>query len=66
MSAPGEIHRLVERFDRNLDAYRSGAYKETQVRREFVDPFFVALGWDGISRPAFATGFVLDAAVRRA
>ena len=66
MSAPGGVVELVERFDRNVDAYRSGAYKETQVRREFVDPFFIALGWDRISRPAFATGFVLDTAVRRA
>ena len=36
-----KIEELVLRFDRNLDAYRSGQYNETQVRREFVDPFFI-------------------------
>jgi len=41
-----EIERLVERFARNLDAYRRAEYKETQVRVEFIDPMFEALGWD--------------------
>jgi len=41
-----EIERLVERFARNLDAYKRAEYKETQVRVEFIDPMFEALGWD--------------------
>ncbi len=40
------ISNLVERFERNIDAYHSPAYNETQLRREFIDPFFEALGWD--------------------
>lgn len=43
---PTEIPGLVERFERNLDAYRSEVYNETRLRREFLDPFFKALGWD--------------------
>jgi hypothetical protein len=35
MAAPKEILDLVERFDRNRDAYRSAQYNETQLRREF-------------------------------
>ena len=46
MTAPDTIKRLVEQFDRNRDAYRSGQYNETQVRREFIDPMWTALGWD--------------------
>jgi hypothetical protein len=46
MTAPRIIVDLVERFDRNRDAYRAGHYNETQLRREFIDPFFKALGWD--------------------
>ena len=46
MPAPPVIIELVDRFERNLSAYKSGAYNETQVRREFIDPFFEALGWD--------------------
>lgn len=40
------VATLVERFARNLEAYKRPDYKETQVRVEFVDPFFEALGWD--------------------
>ncbi len=46
MTAPDIIAQLVERFDRNRDDYRSDRYNETQLRREFLDPFFDALGWD--------------------
>lgn len=46
MKAPQEIIALVERFDQNLQAYQSGKYNEMQLRREFIDPFFKALGWD--------------------
>lgn len=38
MNTPQIIHDLVERFERNYEAYKSGSYNETQVRREFVDP----------------------------
>ena len=46
MPAPQIILDLIERFERNENAYKSGVYNETQVRREFIDPFFEALGWD--------------------
>lgn len=38
LAAPKEIVDLVERFESNLESYKSGHYNETQVRREFVDP----------------------------
>ena len=46
MPAPKEILELVRRFDEHKEAYKSGQYNETQLRREFLDPFFKALGWD--------------------
>ncbi|MEQ8151677.1 MAG: restriction endonuclease subunit M, partial [Smithellaceae bacterium] len=46
MPAPPVILDLIARFERNIDAYKSGFYNETQVRREFIDPFFEAMGWD--------------------
>jgi len=46
MTVPKEILDLRARFDRNRETYRSGNYNETQLRREFLDPFFKALGWD--------------------
>ena len=46
MGAPGELQDLVERFDRNLAAYKSGDYNETQARGDFIDPLMRLLGWD--------------------
>lgn len=57
MSAPDAILDLIERFERNLEAYKSGSYNETQVRREFIDPFFEALGWDVNNREGNAEAY---------
>jgi hypothetical protein len=46
MPAPPAITALVERFREQRDAYLAPAYNETQIRREFLDPFFGELGWD--------------------
>src|SRR2546421_1366632 len=46
MTAPSLIADLVERFDQQSDAYKSGQYNEAQLRQEFIDPMFKALGWD--------------------
>ena len=44
--AKDEVARLVAHFRANNDRYLSPAYKETWARQEFIDPFFIALGWD--------------------
>jgi len=56
-SVPQEVRELVERFDRNRDAYRSPSYDETQLRREFLDPFFAVLGWDVDNRAGWAEAY---------
>jgi len=38
------IIELIERFNRNLEAYRSGQYNETQARQGFINPFLESLG----------------------
>ncbi len=53
MSASETIKNLVERFDRNYDQYHSGKYNETQLRREFLDPFFELLGWDIFNKQGY-------------
>lgn len=40
------IHVLVEKYKSNRDFYRTPKFNETQVRNEFLDPMFEALGWD--------------------
>ena len=57
MTAPPEVVELAERFDRYVDAYMRGKYNETQVRREFVDPFFQALGWDVDNTQGYAEAY---------
>jgi type I restriction-modification system DNA methylase subunit len=49
-----QVSLLVERFERNIEAYRSPAYNETQLRREFIDPFFEALSWDVANKAGYA------------
>ena len=57
MPAPKEVIKLIENFERNLDAYRSGKYNETQVRRDFIDPLFKALGWDMDNSAGYAEAY---------
>src|SRR3990167_8283160 len=57
MTAPKEILELIERFDNNRESYRSGTYNETQLRREFVDPFFGILGWDVNNEKGYAEAY---------
>lgn len=45
MPAPERIKQLVETFEQNLNEYRFNK-NETELRRQFLDPFFEALGWD--------------------
>jgi len=56
-SVPDAVVELIDRFDRNLDAYRSGHYNETQVRLEFIDPLFEALGWDVYNKKGGAEAY---------
>lgn len=49
MESPlSEIKRLVDTFSANEAEItnRASEYNETLLRRDFVDPFFKALGWD--------------------
>lgn len=40
------VEWLVENFHRHLDEYLKPKYQEAEVRQDFLDKFFVALGWD--------------------
>jgi len=57
MTVPPKVLELVGRFDYNLDAYKQGKYNETQVRREFIDPFFKTLGWDVDNEQGYAEAY---------
>ncbi len=57
LDAPKQITDLIERFERNTESYRSQTYNETQLRREFIDPFFEALGWDVTNKAGYAEAY---------
>lgn len=46
MSAPDSVTQLVEKFHRDKERFEHPKYNEAQLREEFVNPFFRALGWD--------------------
>jgi predicted type IV restriction endonuclease len=56
MPAPPEILKLIHRFSDNEAAYRAGK-NETEIRVEFVDPFFQCLGWDIYNKLGFAEAY---------
>ncbi len=41
-----QVRTLAERFNANESAYLSPRYQEAEVRQDFLDKFWVALGWD--------------------
>jgi hypothetical protein len=43
---PQAVSDLVTRFEEQRDHYKLPSYKEAQLRQDFINPFFRALGWD--------------------
>jgi len=66
-SARKKVAKLIERFGRNLASYRDPSYNEAQLRKEFLDPFFEALGWDVYNKGGAAPQYkeVIDEATLR-
>jgi predicted type IV restriction endonuclease len=54
---PPGVLELVDRFDQHREAYKQQTYNETQVRREFIDPLFEALGWDVDNKAGHAEAY---------
>lgn len=53
MTAPDAIHELVAKFAQHRKEYQSHK-NETELRSEFLDPFFEALGWDVFNRKSYS------------
>ncbi len=52
-----KIAVLVERFTEQYDSYKKAGYNETLTRRDFIDPFFKALGWDMDNHNGYAEAY---------
>jgi len=57
MSIPPVIKRLVDQFQLHQEVYKSPQYKETQLRKEYIDPMFAALGWDIENKQGYAEAY---------
>ncbi|MGD0535271.1 MAG: N-6 DNA methylase [Methanoregula sp.] len=59
MAVPEAIQKLVEKYTFHRDAYLRGQekYNETQLREDFTDPFFRALGWDVNNNKGFSEAY---------
>ena len=67
IAAPAEIRRLVENFAEHRATYHRPGYNETQLRQDFLDPFFIALGWDVFNREGIHENYrdvILEHALR--
>ena len=54
---PSIIPDLIERFEREHVRYKSTGYKEAELRQEFINPFWEALGWDMTNRQGLAEAY---------
>lgn len=52
-----KISELVERFTDQYESYKNSDYNETLTRRDFIDPFFKALGWDIDNEQGYAEAY---------
>lgn len=57
MPAPAAVTDLVTRFAEHVDSYKSGNYNETQLRKDYLDPFFTLLGWDMDNTAGYAEAY---------
>jgi hypothetical protein len=56
-SAKEKIESLVTRFEEQYQSYINLDYNETLTRRDFIDPFFKALGWDIDNEAGYAEAY---------
>src|SRR6266566_3315773 len=52
-----QIEQLVQRFEEQIHSYKKVDYNETLARRDFIDPFFKALGWDIDNSQGYAEAY---------
>jgi type I site-specific restriction endonuclease len=57
LTAGKRISDLVNRFEEQYSSYKNSDYNETQTRRDFIDPFFKALGWDIDNEEGYAEAY---------
>ncbi|HAJ79595.1 MAG TPA: restriction endonuclease subunit M, partial [Fibrobacteres bacterium] len=57
MAIPKQLHDLINKFKEHSTSYTSSSYNEAQLRQEFLNPFFDALGWDVSNKQGYAEAY---------
>lgn len=57
LAIPEIVLKLVKHFSEQLDLLRSQHYNEAQLRQEFLNPFFEALGWDVNNKKEYSLNY---------
>ena len=62
-----KIKQLIEKYEADRDFYLTSKYNETQLRSDFLDPFFELFGWDiknNTGKPTNEREVVLEEALK--
>ncbi|MFI5379919.1 MAG: restriction endonuclease subunit M, partial [Tepidisphaerales bacterium] len=54
---PSSVLDLIEKFNTQSELYKSPTYNEAQLRIDFINPMFKALGWDIDNTKGYAEAF---------
>ena len=57
MPVPEIVTTLVQRFHEHSASLHSPLYNEAQLRQEYLNPFFEALGWDVYNKKEFSVQY---------
>ncbi len=52
-----KLENLIATYQRHRSSYRSGAIIEFQLRIQFGDPLFIAMGWDVRNERGYAEAY---------
>ncbi|MEX2425336.1 MAG: DNA methyltransferase, partial [Thermomicrobiaceae bacterium] len=52
-----QLKNLIETYQRHRSNYRAGGISEFQLRMQFVDPLFIAMGWDVRNERGYAEAY---------
>jgi len=63
LAVPEKVLELVERFESDIDKYKSLSYNEEEIKIEFINPLFEALGWD-VSNKTNKTGSLKESQIQ--
>ncbi|MGL5956719.1 MAG: Eco57I restriction-modification methylase domain-containing protein [Brevinema sp.] len=57
MQSKEQLKQLVDLFRENIDSYKRNSYDEANTRSDFIDKFFILLGWDVLNDKGYSEDY---------